>query len=162
VKVAGKGPFTKANRKNQPAGPHVRWKLPFGLVVLCGFLACGSSDRISPNSPATPEEKAYLSEIEVGGAKMMAARNFLGNRIVTMEAQIANHGQKTVRFVELQLKFMDLYGQKVVLQTNAFPITPDGPPLKPGESRSFSVSFEQVPPEWNQAPPRVKPVRVIF
>ncbi len=100
--------------------------------------------------------------IEVTGAKMMAARNFLGDRIVTMDAEIVNHGQKTVRYVELQLEFMDLYGTKVVLQTHAFPVTPEGPPLRPGEARGFSVSFEQVPPDWNQAPPRTKPVRVIF
>ncbi len=145
--------------------PSGRYPLVLKLLLACwlpSLTGCGSASHVSPNSPPTPEEQAYLTMIEVTNAKMMAARNFLGERIITMDAHIVNHGNKTVRYVKLELQFMDIYGRKVVLQTQAVPITPQAPPLPPGESRPFSISFEHVPPDWNQAPPRITPVRVIF
>ena len=138
-----------------------RWPLLLGFF-LPSLVACGPSSRVSPNSTSTPQEQAYLPNIEVTHAKMMAARNLLGERIVTLDADIVNKGSRTVRYVKLELQFMDLYGKKVVFQTSAVPVSTQDPPLKPSETRPFSVSFEHVSPDWNQAPPRAVPIRVIF
>lgn len=144
-----------------------RHRSPWALKLLLAcwlpaLLGCNSTSRVSPNSPPTPEEQAYLSKIEITNAKMMAARNLLGERIVTLDARIVNRGDRPVRYVGLRLQFMDLYNRKVVLQTNAVPIAPQAPALMPGESRPFSISFENIPPDWNQAPPQTTPTRVIF
>jgi hypothetical protein len=36
------------------------------------------------------------------------------------------------------------------------------PPLKPGETRAFRVTFEHIPADWNQAAPTITPVYLEF
>jgi hypothetical protein len=43
----------------------------------------------------------------------------------------------------------------VVLRETAHAITLRTPPLKPGETRSFRVSFDHMPADWNQAAPTI-------
>lgn len=112
-------------------------------------------------SVVTEEQSAYLTEIIVSNARMSAAENFLGNTVIYLDAHLTNRGAKTVRRLELQLEFLDFYGQ-VVLRERAAPVTPRAPPLKPGEARAIQISFENVPASWSQAPPRITPTRVEF
>ena len=111
--------------------------------------------------PLGSEEKAYLSKIVVTDARMSAAQNFIGDTITYLDGRITNQGSKTIRRVELRLEFVDTLDQ-VVLRDSAHPVTPRMPPLEPGKSRSFRVSFDHMPADWNQAPPRITPISVRF
>ncbi len=92
---------------------------------------------------------------------MSAAENFLGDTITFFDAKITNQGSKTVREVELRLEFVDTLGQ-VVLRETAHPVRSRTLPLGPGKTRSFQVSFDHMPADWNQAPPRVTVTHVSF
>ena len=93
--------------------------------------------------------------------KMSAAENFIGDTITYLDANITNQGSETVRSVELQLEFVDTLGQ-VVLRDSAYPVTSRTLPLEAGKSRAFQVSFDHMPADWNQAPPRVTVTHVSF
>ena len=116
-----------------------------------------------PGECAAPraEEKAYLSQIHVTDAQMSVARNYLGDSIFFLDAKVTNGGSKPVRRVELQLEYVDTLGQ-VVLRDYADPITSRMLPLKPGSTRTFRVSYDHMPADWNQAPPKVTVIRVSF
>ncbi len=134
------------------------------LVILVGALLvlrrAGSHPALS--APAlNAEEKAYLSQIAVTDARMSAAQNFLGDTVTCLDAKVTNKGGRTVRRVVLELTFADTLNQ-VVLRETARPVTPATPPLKPGATRSFQVSFDRMPQEWNQGPPTITPVNVNF
>jgi hypothetical protein len=134
------------------------------LAVIVGGAILLTRSGPSGEAPAptlSEEQKAYLGEIEVSDAKMSAAENFLGHTVTYLDAVVANKGSRTVKRIEVQLEFYDTLYQ-VVLRDTAHPITARTPPLKPGEARSFQVSFEHMPMEWNQAPPRITPVTVEF
>jgi hypothetical protein len=117
----------------------------------------------SPNASSKPgaDENAYLSQIHVADAQMSAARNYLGDTIYYLDAKVTNAGSKPVASIELQLEYVDTLGQ-VVLRDSAFPVTTRMPPLKPGMRRAFQVSYDHMPADWNQAPPKVTVLRVEF
>lgn len=132
----------------------------FGLAVLV-LAASGCSHRPPQDSPPSPAEKAYLQNIQVTGAQMTAAKNFLQDTVITMHAQVSNKGTRTVRYIEMDLAFSNFMGQ-IDLREKANPVNANTPPLKPGETRGFEVSFDHMPGDWNQAPPQVSITRVVL
>jgi hypothetical protein len=119
------------------------------------------SATVAPAAALSADQRAYLDKIAVSGARMSAAQNFLGHTVTILDAQVTNQGEREVREIELQLEFMDTLNQ-VVLRERAAPLAPHVIPLKPRETRAFQVSFDHMPLEWNQAPPRVAVVSVRF
>ncbi len=109
----------------------------------------------------TPEEKAYPSQIHFSDLRMSAADNFLGDTVTYLDARVSNEGDKPVRRLDVQLEFVDTLNQ-VVLRELARPINPRTPPLAPGQTRAFRVTFEHMPVDWNQAPPTLTPIVVRF
>jgi hypothetical protein len=109
----------------------------------------------------TADEKAYLSKISVSGARMSAAQNYLGDTIIFLDAEVANRGAKTVRDVELKLEYVDMLGQ-VVLRDFTHAISARTLPLPPGKLRDIQVSYDHMPADWNQAPPKITVTRVVF
>lgn len=114
-----------------------------------------------PQQELTAEQKNYLAQIAVSETKMSAARNFLGDTVTYLDAKVTNKGSRLVRQLDLRLEFVDTLNQ-VVLRETARPITPRTPPLKPGETRAFQVTFEHMPTDWNQAAPAVTPTFISF
>jgi hypothetical protein len=136
----------------------------FALTALVVFLwhshggaELSGGGRVLP----TEEQKAYFPQLEFSDVHMSAAQNFLGSSVTYLDARVTNKGTKTVRRLDLDLTFVDTLNQ-VVLRERAHPVTGRTPPLKPGESRAFRVTFEHIPVDWNQAPPTMAPVYVQF
>jgi hypothetical protein len=128
--------------------------LAIGIAI--GLLLMRSRARApSPHPALSEEQKAYFSQVVVSNVQMSAAENFLGDTVTYLDAQVTNQGPRAVRELELELGFVDMLNQTVLRET-VRPITPRTPPLEPGETRSFRVSFDHMPAEWNQAPPAVK------
>jgi hypothetical protein len=132
--------------------------MAFAIVALEG---CGSSPKQAAKAPPTPEEKAYLQNIQITPGQVEAAKNFLDHTVTTIHGTMANNGRKSVLYVEISLTFSDIEG-KPIQQKTATPISGTTLPLKPGETRPFQVSFDEVPAMWNQAPPQMAPTRVIL
>jgi len=111
--------------------------------------------------PLSAEAQAYLKQIAVTDIHMSAAETGLGSNVTYLDAQIKNNGARPVRAVDLDLTFVDMLNQ-VVLRRTAHPITGTAPPLQPGESRPFRVTFDYMPADWNQGPPAVIVTYVSF
>jgi len=111
--------------------------------------------------PMTAAEKDYLKQIEVLNPKMSAASNFLGDTLYYLEGQLVNKGSHDVRELDLNLTFMDPFGQ-VVLRETEHPITLKTPPLKAGQTQPLHFTFEHLPAEWNEGPPQITPTYVSF
>ena len=117
--------------------------------------------ELSANPIPSEEQKAYFRQLEFTDAHMSVAQNFLGDNVTYLDAQMKNMGTKTVRRLDLDLTFVDMLSQ-VILRERAYPINSRTPALKPGESRPFRVTFEHIPPDWNQAVPAMTPVYLQF
>ena len=131
------------------------------VVVAVLLYWLGISRRSGSPSALAEEQRAYLQQIVVFGPRMSAADNFLGHTVTYLDAQITNKGTRVVSQVQLEMEFVDMLGQVVLRETNR-PVNPQAPALKPGETRTFQVSFEYMPLEWNQAPPSIRVKLVTF
>jgi hypothetical protein len=149
-------PFTNGNRRLRSLA--VVMGLALGAATFAG---CGGGHKQAQKSPATPEEKAYLQNIQITPGRVEAAQNFLQHTVTTVHGTVSNNGKKSVRDIEISLTFSDIEG-KPIQQKTADAISRNDPPLKPGETREFQVSFDEVPPVWNQAAPQMAPTRVIL
>jgi hypothetical protein len=107
------------------------------------------------------EQKAYLPFILISDFRLSAAANFLGDTVTYLDGSVTNKGTKSIRQLDVELNFVDSLNQ-VVLREIAHPLTDRTPPLQPGETRAFRANFEHIPVDWNQAPPKAKPVYVEF
>jgi len=137
--------------------------LAVASLVAFAFMAlasCGGTKQAAKPAP-TPEETAYLQNIQLTPGRAEAAQNFLQHTVTTVYSTVTNKGNKTVIYLEINLTFSDIEG-KPIDQRKAYPISGTTLPLKPGETREFRVSFDQVPPMWNQAVPKMVPDRVIL
>jgi hypothetical protein len=137
-------------------------------LVLAGLIAAyvllhnpTSSGPASPPAAPSAEQKPYFASLEFSDLHMSAAENFLGTTVTYLDGRVTNKGTKTVRRLDVELNFVDVLNQ-VVLRETAYVITRRLPPLRPGETRSFRVTFEHIPVDWNQAPPAFKPVHLEF
>jgi len=105
------------------------------------------------------EQKAYLGSFGFADLHMSSAANFLGDTVTYLDASVTNKGSRTVRRLDVELNFVDMFNQ-VVLRETAHPLAGRAQPLRPGETCAFRVTFEHMPAEWNQAPPKAKAVYV--
>jgi hypothetical protein len=141
------------------------------LVILSGLVAyfvlrlhhAGSASAVAGTAhpPLTAEQKAYLASLVFGDLRMSAAANFLGDTVTYLDGAVTNEGTRRVRRLAVELNFVDSLNQ-VVLRETANPLAGRSTPLQPGETQAFRVTFEHMPADWNQAPPRAKAVSVEF
>jgi hypothetical protein len=130
-------------------------------VVVFFWHSRGAAELSASTAMPTGEQKAYFPKLEFADEHMSAAENFLGASVTYLDARVANKGTKTVRRLDVDLTFFDTLNQ-VVLHDRAHPVTSRTPPLKPGESRAFRITFEHMPADWNQAAPIITPAYVQF
>ena len=131
------------------------------VVVALLLYWLGASRRSGTPFALAAEQRAYLQQIVVSNPRMSAADNFLSHTVTYLDAQITNTGARVVSQVQLEMEFVDILGQVVLRETNR-PVNPQTPALKPGETRTFQVSFEHMPLDWNLAPPRIQVKLVTF
>ncbi len=125
------------------------------IAVVLAIVAWTMHARVSRPAvrpPLNAETQACLQQIAVTDIHMSAAETGLGSNVTYMDAQVRNNGTRAVREVDVDLTFVDMLNQTVLRRT-AHPINASAPPLKPGESRPFRVTFDYMPTDWNQGAP---------
>jgi hypothetical protein len=127
-------------------------------VAIAAVLAAGAwfmharLSRPAVRPPLSAEAQAYLKQVAVTDVHLSAAETGLGSNVTYLDARISNNGARALREVDLDLAFVDMLNQ-LVLRKTVHPISTTSPPLQPGESRPFRVTFDYMPGEWNQGPP---------
>jgi hypothetical protein len=132
-----------------------------GLVAILVMVILLTRPGTSAKPALSPEQKAYLAQIEITGRRLSVARNLIGDTVTYLDASVTNRGTRLVRRLQIQLEFHDVFNQ-VVLRETAHPITLRTSPLKPGETRAFRVAFDHVPADWNRTPPTITTTDVRF
>ncbi len=100
----------------------------------------------------TEEAREYLAHLDLGGVEMKAEDSFLEQTVVAIEGKIINNGGKTVSAVEVDCVFRDPYGVEIDRQRAVIVGRKTGP-LHAGETQTFRLAFDEIPPEWNQTMP---------
>ena len=133
-------------------------------VLICGGIGAWFLSRpipVAPDTPATPEAKAYVRNLGLADVEMKAAESFADRRIIEVLGKITNKGDRPVKEVALTCIFSDVAGQHVHREKSAVVRVKDGA-LKPGETRNFRLPFDTVPSTWNQALPQMVIAQIVF
>ncbi|MFZ0820210.1 MAG: DUF2393 family protein [Candidatus Acidiferrales bacterium] len=148
-------------RDERAPGRQFRFALLAGLAVVlvvmsaAYFLLRGSGTsgggKLAPLPMGDPE-LAYAPQIKIGNVEMSRAANFLKQEVTSIGGIITNSGQRNIVELEVTLEFHDV-SQKTVLREARRLYGPTETPLAAGTMREFQFSFENIPPDWNQAPP---------
>ncbi len=126
-----------------------------GLALVCAALIAYL--EFAPRKPIsemelTPEAKAYVRNLQLSDVTMQANQSLFNQVVVEIQGKIANGGDGPLDVVEIYCVFHDSYGQ-MVLRKRVPIVSPKMGGLKPGETKSFRLPFDELPESWNHAMP---------
>jgi len=161
--VASEFPLSAAALRKRPA---------FGLpqIVLIALVLAGGGViaylELAPHKPAadaplTPEARAYVGNLKLGDVGMKAAKNYFSQMVVEIAGNITNAGDRNLDTVEIYCVFNDYYDQ-VTLRQRVPIVNSKMGGLKPGETKSFRLPFDNLPESWNQKMPQLVIASVKF
>lgn len=127
-------------------------------LILCLAVAGGYFVFTRATAPSTagltPEAKAYTKNLRLGDVEMKATESYLRQEVVEIVGNIGNAGDRALRQVDLNCVFYDVYGQ-VVLRERVSIVRAKTGGLKPGETKSFRLPFDNIPASWNKQMPQL-------
>jgi hypothetical protein len=132
------------------------------LYIILGVLIAGSGalywlnkpPTAAPEIPLTPEARAYVQHLKLEDVTMQANESMAKQLLVEIEGKITNAGDQPLDTVEIYCIFSDSYNQ-LVLRKRVPIVGGKKGGLKPGETKSFRLPFDDLPDSWNQAAPKL-------
>jgi hypothetical protein len=112
--------------------------------------------------PASPEAKAYVSNLALSDVSMKATENFMKQQVVEIEGKIANNGPRPLASVEVYCLFYDVDGREIHRERLPIFRSKNNAPLKPKQSAPFRLPFDNLPDGWNQAVPKLVIAQITF
>jgi hypothetical protein len=143
--------------------------LGLGLLIVFG----GRRNSTSlPTGPGFAPTDPYATSLAIFDLKMSEASNFAGGKVTYLDGKIANHGDRVLNGVTVQVAFRN--DLKEIAQKETMPLSlirtrepyvdtqpVSTSPLKPGDEREFRLIFDSVAPDWNRQYPEVRVIQVI-
>jgi hypothetical protein len=109
-------------------------------------------------APLSPDAKAYVRNLQLTEVTMKATESYVGQTVTEIEGKITNSGTRTVQHTDVYCVFYNSYSQ--VILRERVPIVVTG--LKPGETRTFRLPFDDIPGGWNNQMPQLVIARIEF
>jgi hypothetical protein len=113
----------------------------------------------------------YAANLPISGLEMSEATSFSGSKVTYIDGKIGNTGNLTISGITVQVGFHNDLGQLALRE--AMPLNfirtrqpyidtepVSAAPLKPGDTQSFRLIFDNVPPDWNQQSPEIRVIAV--
>lgn len=107
-----------------------------------------------PELSLTPEAKAYVHNLKLSDVEIKASESYFKQVVVEIEGKVENSGDRNLKLVDIYCIFYDNYGQ-LVLRRRVPIVSEKMGGLKPGETKSFRLPFDDLPGSWNHAMPRL-------
>ena len=130
-------------------------------AVIAAFLLRSPGRKTSESASASPEARAYVKNLSLSDVKMQATENFMNQRVVEIEGQIANNGSRALSSVEIYCIFAGVDGHEIYREIVPI-VQAKGASMKPHEVRPFRLPFDTLPNGWNQAMPSMAIASIAF
>ena len=137
-----------------------------GLYTLLLALALAGGllwfvNRPQPTAEAAPlstDAKSYVRNLQLTDVTMKATESYVQQMVTEIEGKITNAGGRTVQHADVYCVFYNSYGQVILRERAAIVVTG----LKPGETRTFRLPFDDIPGGWNNQMPQLVIARIEF
>jgi hypothetical protein len=135
------------------------YALAIALVLAGGlFWFVNRPKSVEATAPLSGDAKGYVRNLQLSEVTMKATSSYVGQTVTEIEGKIANSGNRTVQHADVYCVFYNSYGE--VILRERVPIVIAG--LKPGETRSFRLPFDDIPGGWNNQMPQLVIARIEF
>jgi len=121
------------------------------VLVFASLLLCACHPPANKDEPLTAEAKAYVRNLKLSEVAMQANESYGGQVVTEIVGKITNSGDHTVEHAEVACVFYDSINQLILRER--VPLLKA--PLKPGETRSFRLPFDDIPGSWNNQMPQL-------
>ena len=130
------------------------------LLLLGGALAWyfHRSEPAADRPVLSADAKAYVRNLKLTEVSMKATESYVKQTITEIGGKITNAGDRAVKQAEVYCVFYNVYGEVVLRERASIVKTP----LKPGETRSFRLPFDDIPGSWNNQMPQLVIARIEF
>ena len=113
----------------------------------------------------------YAANLTISKLAMSESSNLAGGKVTYLDGQIANHGNRTLTGIAVQVLFRDPAHEVAQNETQPLKIirTRDpyidveplsAAPLRPGDAKDFRLIFDTVAQDWDGAFPELRIIRV--
>jgi Protein of unknown function (DUF2393) len=142
------------------------------FVVACGLvLIFEHGAKEPPVTPISAPMDPYAGNLAISGLSMSESSNLAGGKVTYLDGRIANHGDKTVAGITVQVLFRDPAHEVAQNETQPlkiirtrYPYVDVEPlsaaPLKPGEAEDFRLIFDTVAQGWDGVFPQIRIIHV--
>jgi hypothetical protein len=147
----------------QPREEHNRFRIALvaagalALLVVVFFYLFSSGPHSGSGReahlPFGPEEESYAPSVEFQHFSMSRAENFIHQEVTMLSGEVSNAGGRPLAEIELTIEFHDSLHQVVLRETRRLL---GAASLAPNQQRSFTISFEHIPNDWNRQIPAVR------
>lgn len=131
-----------------------KWITVLGVSALLLLSSCSRPKEAEVALSA--ESKAYVHNLQLSEVTLKATENYGGQVVTEIEGKLKNAGDRTIQMAAVACVFYDNIGQ-MVLREEAAIIKRE---LKPGETRSFRLPFDDIPASWNHQMPQLVIARI--
>jgi hypothetical protein len=137
-----------------------------GLVAIllaggaAAYLTFGPKPGPPPPPVLTKEAKDYLPNFKFSDVGLQASESYINSSLVEVQGNLTNTGNRTVKLVQVYCVFFNVYEQEIHRELAT--LVGKAGPLKPGETKPFRLAFDNPPPGWNQAMPRLVIAQIQF
>jgi hypothetical protein len=133
--------------------------LVIAVVLAAGLLWFVNRPRpAAAIEPLSADAKAYVRNLQLSQVTMQATESYVKQTVTEIEGKITNSGGRTVQQADVYCVFYNSYGE--VILRERVPIVVSG--LKPGETRTFRLPFDDIPGGWNNQMPQLVIARIEF
>jgi hypothetical protein len=109
-------------------------------------------------APLSADAKAYVRNLHLSDVTMQATESYVGQTVTEIEGKIANAGSRAVQHADVYCVFYNSYGEVILREKVPIVVTN----LKPGETRTFRLPFDDIPGGWNNQMPQLVIARIEF
>jgi hypothetical protein len=134
------------------------------VIAIAALAAVGLLWFVNHPHPAattaslSADAKAYVRNLQLSEVTMKATESYVGQTVTEIEGKIANAGGRTVQHADVYCVFYNSYGEVILRERVAIVVTN----LKPGETRTFRLPFDDIPGGWNNQMPQLVIARIEF
>lgn len=125
------------------------------------YLRHADSQSKIPAAQLSADAKQYTRNLKLSEVQMKATESYLKQAITEVNGKITNSGDRPLAEVDVYCVFYDAYGQ-VVLRQRVSIVSPRMGGLKPSDTKSFRLPFDEIPASWNQTMPQLVIAGITF
>jgi hypothetical protein len=143
------------------------------VLVVAGVLVfvLEHGKTVKTVTPISATADAYAASLPLSSLAMSESANLAGGKVTYLDGHITNSGARTVTGITVQVLFRSYTHEVAQNETQPLklirirepyidlaPISAD--PLTPGAQKDFRLIFDAVSPDWDQAMPEIRVIKV--